>query len=202
MLGGPGSGKTTLLAAVCGMVRPSRGRIRLDGRVFADALAGVHLPAHDRPVALLTAWPLLFDDVSVRENVALALRLRRVGPAEADTEARRRLDEVEAEALADRAAGELTAGQAQQVSLARALATNPELVLLDDPLARLDPASAQRLRRLLRSLLWDRVTLLATADERDARAVGDRIAPLDAGRVACQRPCGRGVTPYTRNYRP
>ena len=134
VLGGPGSGKSLLVRAL----RPDAGRVSVDGRAFSDVAAGVHVPAQRRPIGVHDSRPSLFPEVSVLQNVAFGPRLARVGPRQAEEEARRRLIDVDAVALADRCVAELTAEQAQRVALARTLATNPDLLLLDEPFSALD----------------------------------------------------------------
>jgi len=138
VLGGPGSGKSLLVGAIAGLLQPDAGRVSLDGRVLSDVAAGVHVPAQRRPIGVLDSRPLLFPEVSVLQNVAFGPLLARVGPRQAEEEARRRLIDVDAVDLADRCVAELAAEQAQRVALARALATNPDLLLLDEPFSALD----------------------------------------------------------------
>lgn len=126
LLGGSGSGKTTLLRAIAGFVQPASGRILLDGR----DLAGV--PPYRRPVNTMFQSYALFPHMSVARNVAFGLR----GLARTAAQARiaEMLDLVEMRAYADRKPGQLSGGQQQRVALARSLAPNPRLLLLDEPL--------------------------------------------------------------------
>ena len=187
VLGGPGSGKSLLVGAIAGLLQPDAGRVSLDGRVLSDVAAGVHVPAQRRPIGVLDSRPLLFPEVSVLQNVAFGPRLARVGPRQAEEEAWRRLIDVDAVALADRWVSELTAEQAQRVALARALATNPDLLLLDEPFSALDARFAPPLRTLLRSLLWDQVSVVMTGQLLDALTLADRVIALQAGRIVDER---------------
>jgi len=187
VLGGPGSGKSLLVGAIAGLLRPDAGRVSLDGRVFSDVAAGVHVPAQRRPIGVLDSRPLLFPEVSVLQNVAFGPRLARVGPRQAEEEARRRLVDVDAVDLADRCVAELTAEQAQRVALARALATNPDLLLLDEPFSALDARFTPPLQMLVRSLLWDRVSVVTTGQLLDALTLADRVVALEAGRIVDER---------------
>ena len=147
----------------------------------------MHVPAQRRPIGVHDSRPSLFPEVSVLQNVAFGPRLARVGPRQAEEEARRRLIDVDAVALADRCVAELTAEQAQRVALARTLATNPDLLLLDEPFSALDARLAPPLRMLLRSVLWDRVSVVTTGQLLDALALADRLIALEAGRIVDER---------------
>jgi thiamine transport system ATP-binding protein len=186
VLGPSGCGKSTLLRAVAGLEPTTAGRIRWDG---VD-LAGV--PTHRRGFALMFQDGQLFDHLTVARNVAYALRLRHGGrrsPAVA-----RRVAELLAlvglEGYDDRLPGTLSGGERQRVALARSLAHQPRLLLLDEPLSALDAGLRERLAGDLREILRAAGTtaLMVTHDHEEAFTVADRLAVMRAGRVVQQGP--------------
>lgn len=183
LLGPNGAGKSTLLAVAAGLLRPEAGRVLLDGRPVLDTTRGLDVAPHQRGVALLAQDPLLFPHLSVRENVAFGPRSkgsdRRAARAAADTW----LARVGIGDLAERRPSEVSGGQAQRAAVARALAAEPRLLLLDEPLAALDVAVAPALRQVLRDVLAERTTLLVTHDPLDALLLADRVVVLESGRV-------------------
>lgn len=185
VLGPNGAGKSTVLAAVAGLHHPRRGLIELHSRVLTDTNRGVATAPHRRGIALLAQDALLFPHLSVAANVAFAPRSAGKSRREADAAARRWLGAVDAGDLAARMPAQLSGGQAQRVAVARALAAEPELLLLDEPMAALDVASAPALRSLLRTVLrtGDRTGVLVTHDALDALALADTVVVLDGGRV-------------------
>ncbi len=186
VLGRNGSGKSTLLAAIAGQLRPDAGRIVLDGRVLTDTAAGVQLPPHRRRIGLLAQEPLLFPHLSVLDNVAFAPRAAGRRRPQARAVALRRLTEVDAAQFAQRRPRRLSGGQAQRIALARALAAEPDLLLLDEPLSAVDVEFAPALRSLLRSVLEDRLAVIVTHQVIDALVLADRVVVLDDGRVVEQ----------------
>src|SRR6202012_1542728 len=139
VLGPNGAGKSTALHVIAGLVPPDEGFVRLGDRVLTDTAAGVNVPTHDRRVGLLLQDPLLFPHLSVAANVAFGPRSRRglfrfPGSSE-KADALHWLREVDAEQFADRKPRHLSGGQAQRVGIARALAAQPDVLLLDEPLA-------------------------------------------------------------------
>ncbi len=185
LLGPNGAGKSTVLAALAGTLRPDGGRAELDGAVLYDLTAGATRWTEPwrRGIALLAQDPLLFPHLSVLDNVAFAPRSRGATTAAARTAARRWLTEVGAEQFADRRPDQLSGGQAQRVSIARALAAEPRLLLLDEPMAALDVGAAPLLRRVLRRVLADRAAIIVTHDLLDAVLLTHRVVVLDQGRV-------------------
>ena len=181
LLGPNGAGKSTALAVAAGLLRPDRGRVRLDGRELTGE--GRFVPPHDRQVALLAQDPLLFPHLSVLDNVAFGPRSRGRGRRDSRAAARRWLEEVDAADLADRRPGEISGGQAQRVAVARALAAEPQLLLLDEPTAALDVAVSPALRQTLRRVLAGRTVVLVTHDVLDAVLLADRVVVLEGGRV-------------------
>ena len=185
VLGPNGAGKSTLLSVIAGLLRPDAGRAEIDGRVLFDLAPGraTWTAPHRRGTALLAQEPLLFPHLTVLENVAFGPRSAGVPRAEARDTARRWLKEVDAGDLAGRRPGELSGGQAQRVAVARALAADPELLLLDEPMAALDVHAAPLLRRLLKKVLAGRRAIIVTHDVLDAYMLADRVIVIEAGRI-------------------
>jgi molybdate transport system ATP-binding protein len=194
VLGRNGSGKSTLLAAVAGLLHPDTGRIVLDGRVLTDTAAGVQLAPHRRRVGLLAQEPLLFPHLSVLDNVAFGPRVAGTRRSQARAAAMRRLTEVDAVEFASRRPHRLSGGQAQRIALARALASDPDLLLLDEPLSAVDVELAPALRSLLRSVLADRLAVIVTHQVIDALVLADRVVVLEGGRVVEQGPTREVLT--------
>ncbi len=185
VLGANGAGKSTLLQLIAGLLRPDRGRIDIGGSVVTDTASGVFVPAHARGVAMLSQQPLLFPHMTVAANVAYGPRRAGQTRAGARATARHWLDAVGAAELADRKPAGLSGGQAQRVAVARALAAEPRLLLLDEPMSALDVTAAPALRRLLRDMLGaqHRTAVIVTHDLLDALAIADRVAVIEHGRV-------------------
>jgi molybdate transport system ATP-binding protein len=141
------------------------------------------VPPHDRRTALLGQDALLFPHLTALENVAFGPRSRGASRRDSEATASRWLEEVGAADLGDRRPSELSGGQAQRVAVARALAAEPELVLLDEPFAALDVAVAPALRQTLRRVLEDRTAIVVTHDPLDALLVANRVVVLEHGRV-------------------
>ncbi|MBO0677581.1 ATP-binding cassette domain-containing protein [Mycolicibacterium sp. S2-37] len=185
VLGPNGVGKSTLLLLIAGLLEPDEGRVELGGTVVTDTATGTHVAAHARGVALLSQQSMLFPHMSAIANVAYAPRCRGQSRTAARHAAQRWLEAVGVAELADRRPAQLSGGQAQRVAVARALAAEPQLLLLDEPLAALDVTAAPALRRLLREILreTDRTAILVTHDLLDALAIADTVIVIDDGRV-------------------
>jgi molybdate transport system ATP-binding protein len=187
LLGPNGSGKSTVLSVIAGLLRPDRGRARLADRVLFDIAAsgGPHawVPPHDRGVALLAQEPLLFPHLSALDNVAFGPRSAGHSRTRARALAARWLEEVDATPLATRRPGQLSGGQAQRIAVARALAADPRLLLLDEPMAALDVAVAPALRQMLRRVLHGRTAVIVTHDVLDALLLSDRVLVVEDGHV-------------------
>ncbi len=194
VLGRNGSGKSTLLNAVAGLLRPDRGRIALGDRVLTDTATGMVLPPHQRRIGLLAQQPLLFPHLSVLDNVAFGPLATGTSRREARQAALQHLTEVDAAQFAARRPGQLSGGQAQRVALARALASQPELLLLDEPLSAVDVEYAPALRSLLQTVLADRVALIVTHQVIDALMLADQVVVLDAGLLVEQGPTREVLT--------
>ena len=184
LVGPSGAGKTTLVRAIAGLQPLSAGTIEIDGRSVD------RLPAHRRRVAVVFQEPRLLPHLRVDDNVALALRAAGVGRRERRRRAGDRLEEVGLSALAGRAVRGLSGGEQQRVALARALCAEPDLLMLDEPLAALDPNRRESLRRLIVSLTDERrlTTLVITHDRAEAAELGQRIALMLEGRIIQHAP--------------
>ena len=177
-LAGPnGAGKSTVLGMIAGTVAVSSGSITLGG---VDVTG---LPPHRRRVTLLAQDPLLFPHLTALENVAFGPRARGSSREKARATALGWLDSVGLAELAERKPRELSGGQAQRVAVARALAIQPDVVLLDEPLRALDADVAPAVRELLRTVLADVTTILVSHDPADVEALADRTVRLAAGRI-------------------
>ncbi|GMA25279.1 hypothetical protein GCM10025864_30380 [Luteimicrobium album] len=189
VVGPNGAGKSTLLSVVAGLYVPTSGRVVLTGgvgapdRVLTDTDAGTLVPPARRGVVLLGQRPELFEHLSVRANVAFGPRSAGLRRADAREVATRWLDAVGAQGLTRRRARALSGGQAQRVAIARAFAAEPQVVLLDEPLAAVDAPSVPHLREVLRRALMDVTALVVTHDVADALALADDVVVVDRGRV-------------------
>jgi len=175
LVGPSGAGKTSALRAVAGLARPASGRIVLGGRVLFDADRGVDVPPEERGVGFVFQDYALFPHMTVEQNVAYGGRAR----------AGELLERFGIAALAKARPGQLSGGERQRVGLARALAREPGVLLLDEPLSALDPHTRAGLRIELGEILadLDLPVLLVTHDFHDATVLADRVAALVDGRV-------------------
>lgn len=191
LIGPNGSGKSTVCSVVAGLLDAENGQVVLGGRVL-DGPDGF-VRAGRRQVALLSQEPSVFTHMSVLGNVVFALRCQGVSRAEATRRARAELTAVGADHLASRPGGALSGGQAARVALARALATGPRLLVLDEPMAALDVTARQEMRRLVaRRCAEEGLTLLlVTHDVLDLTALAEDVVVLDRGRVVEQGPTAR-----------
>ena len=186
VLGPDGSGKSTTLASPRGWSRRtpagwcSRAGCSPTSVGTAGRPGGAARPAY-RPAG--AEEPLLFPHLDAVENVAFGPRSTGTPRATARRDAQRWLDEVGVGELAGRRPAQLSGGQAQRVAVARALAAEPALLLLDEPLAALDVAVLPALRQTLRRVMADRTAIVVTHDPLDALLLADRVVVLSAGRV-------------------
>ncbi|MET0887213.1 MAG: ABC transporter ATP-binding protein [Mycetocola sp.] len=186
LLGPSGCGKTTLLRTIVGLEQPTSGQITLRGRVVSDAAKGVFVQPNHRDVGMVFQNYALWPHMTVRNNVAYPLKAR----GRRDRISAGRVDEVleivQCGHLADRYPPELSGGQQQRIALARALATNPALMLLDEPLSNLDALLRVELRAQLRHVHREvgYTGIYVTHDQEEALTLGTRIAVMEAGRVS------------------
>jgi sulfate/thiosulfate transport system ATP-binding protein len=179
LLGPSGSGKSTLLRVVAGLERLDAGSIEIDGRDATD------LPPQRRGVGFVFQHYAAFKHMTVRENVAFGLKVARRPRAEIKARVTELLELVQLPGLADRYPAQLSGGQRQRMALARSLAVQPSVLLLDEPFGALDARVRQELRAWLRRL-HDEVhvtTVFVTHDQEEAMEVADRIVVMNAGRI-------------------
>jgi molybdate transport system ATP-binding protein len=185
LLGPNGAGKTTVLRALAGLEPIERGRITIDEQLVDDPDAGIFRPPEDRPVGVVFQDHLLFPHLDVLDNVAFGPRARGGSRRAARAMARPWIERVGLTAHAGDRPSVLSGGQSQRAALARALATEPRLLLLDEPLAALDAGTRTTVRRDLRRHLGEfgGATILVTHDPLDALALADRVTILEHGHL-------------------
>ena len=179
LLGPSGSGKTTLLRIMAGLERADRGTVHLEGRDVTD------MPSRHRGIGFCFQHHAAFDHLTVARNVAFGLEVRRRPKREIRARVAELLEVVQLSGLADRYPGQLSGGQRQRMALARALAIEPPVLLLDEPFGSLDTHVRQDLRRWLRRLHDEHpvTTVLVTHDREEAMEVADQLAVLHDGRI-------------------
>ena len=179
ILGPSGCGKTTTLRLVAGFDLPSAGEVLIQGQPMT------HIPPHRRPVNTVFQSYALFNHLSVRENIAFGLRLKKLKGAEVDERVRQALKLVKMEDYANRFPAQLSGGQQQRVALARALVNRPTVVLLDEPLGALDLKLRKEMQVELSNLHQDLglTFIMVTHDQEEALSLSDRIAVMRAGKI-------------------
>jgi iron(III) transport system ATP-binding protein len=183
LLGPSGSGKTTLLRSVAGIERISSGRILLGDTAVADGRA--HVPPDRRDLSMVFQDYALWPHLTVRDNVAFALRRRKLSRSDCRERAIAMLDRVGLGPLAARYPNELSGGEQQRVALARALVADTGLILCDEPLSNLDADLRERMRVEISSLVREAgaTTMYITHDQAEAFALADRVGVLERGNL-------------------
>ena len=179
LLGPSGSGKSTLLRVIAGLEQPDEGNVTIDGQVVTA------LPPQKRGVGFVFQHYAAFKHMTVRDNIAFGLTIRKRPRREITARVDELLQLVQLRGLGDRYPAQLSGGQRQRMALARALAVEPSVLLLDEPFGALDARVRKELRRWLRRL-HDEVhvtTVLVTHDQEEAMDVADRVALLNEGRI-------------------
>jgi sulfate/thiosulfate transport system ATP-binding protein len=179
LLGGSGSGKSTILRLIAGLISLDSGRIELNGRDVT------HLPPQERGTGFVFQNYSIFRHMTVAENVAFGLRIRKIAVAERSRRSSELLDLVGLAGLGSRYADQLSGGQQQRVALARALAYEPAVLLLDEPFGALDVKIRAQLRRTLRDIQGRLkiTTILVTHDQEEAFELAGRIALIERGHL-------------------
>jgi molybdate transport system ATP-binding protein len=203
LFGPSGAGKSLTLALIAGLIRPDTGTILINGSVVTDCGRRIHVSTQERRVGMVFQDGLLLPHRSVLDNVALAVR-QASGRRARRAVARSWLERVGAGEFADRRPGSLSGGQRQRVALARGLAGDPALVLLDEPLSALDAAVRHELRVLIREAIISSgvPALLVTHDAEEAEELGDVVIAYNEGRVTGRRIIERPVSPEPQGKAP
>lgn len=194
LVGPNGSGKSTLLAAIAGQLPLDHGTISLGDRVL-DAPERRGTPPEARRVGLVWQQALCFPHLSALDNIAFGPRAQGASRRAAAAVASDWLSKVGLAGVARTKAARLSGGQQRRIAFARALAADPEVLLLDEPFESLDHESAALLRALVRTWVTDtgRPAILVTHNRRDARSLADRVIRVAHGRTIADNPAGPGV---------
>ena len=179
MLGPSGSGKTTCLMMLAGFETATHGEILLDGKPINN------IPPHKRGIGMVFQNYALFPHMTVAENLAFPLEVRKIGKSEREEKVKRALDMVQMGDFGGRRPAQLSGGQQQRVALARALVFEPELVLMDEPLGALDKQLREHMQFEITNLAHDLgiTTVYVTHDQTEALTMSDRVAVFDDGRI-------------------
>jgi putative spermidine/putrescine transport system ATP-binding protein len=179
LLGPSGSGKTTLLMMVAGLVQPTGGEIWIDGKLATYA------PPNKRDIGIVFQNYALFPHLTVRENIAFPLRMRRLPEATIAAEVSRVLDIVQLPQVADRLPRALSGGQQQRIALARCMVYRPSIILMDEPLGALDRQLRDHMQLEIKELhsRLGITVLYVTHDQEEAMAMSDRICLMNNGRI-------------------
>ncbi|MFC4349580.1 ABC transporter ATP-binding protein [Kordiimonas lipolytica] len=206
LLGPSGCGKSTTLFAVAGLDRPTSGRILVDDVVFYDGKQQAMMPPEKRNCGLVFQSYALWPHMTVRDNLAFPLEIRKIGKSEQQKRITDALALVEMETYQDRYPHELSGGQQQRVALARTLVYEPRLMLLDEPLSNLDAKLRIRARRWLKELQGrlGLTTIYVTHDQIEALTLSDRIAVMEGGKLVQlgtpEEIYSRPVSPFVADF--
>ena len=183
LLGPSGCGKTTTLRMIAGFIKPTTGSIAVNGATISNPSHVV--PPEKRSMSMIFQSYAIWPNMTVGENVAFGLKLRKLGNAEITERVNRILDTVHLRHLKDRYPAELSGGQQQRVALARAIVIEPEVLLLDEPLSNLDANLREEMRSEIRRLhdQFHITTVYVTHDQAEAMVTSDRIVVMNHGRI-------------------
>ena len=179
LLGASGCGKTTLLRIIAGLETATTGEVWIGGRRVD------HLPPRERGIAMVFQNYAVFPHLTVYENIAFGLRMAKLPQAEVDRRVKRTAELMHIEQLLKRYSGQLSGGQRQRVAVARALAMEPSVILMDEPLSNLDALLRMEMRAELKGVLAESktTTIYVTHDQVEAMSMADRIAVMNGGRI-------------------
>ena len=179
LLGPSGCGKTTILRMIAGLIAPTSGAIRLNGRDISQ------IPVHKRNMGMVFQAYALFPHMTVAENIAFGLKMRGVAKADREPRVRRALDLVKLGGYGERRITQLSGGQQQRCAIARSLVIEPDLLLLDEPLSNLDAKLRDEMREEIREIQARTgvTAIFVTHDQDEALSMADRMAVMSAGRV-------------------
>jgi iron(III) transport system ATP-binding protein len=185
LLGPSGCGKTTTLRAIAGLEQPTSGAIRIDGRAMYSSAEGRDVPTEKRGISMVFQSYAVWPHMSVFDNVAYGLRVRKLGAAEVKQKVAHALELVQMPDYGARSAAKLSGGQQQRVALARAIAFSPTVLLFDEPLSNLDAKLRAEMRVELRELQrrLDITSVYVTHDQEEALAISDRVIVMNVGGI-------------------
>ena len=183
LLGPSGCGKTTTLRMIAGFMKPTTGRIEVNGQTVSTP--GSVVAPERRGMSMIFQSYAIWPNMTVGQNVAFGLKLRKISAAEVTERVNRILDTVQLRHLKDRYPAELSGGQQQRVALARAIVIEPEVLLLDEPLSNLDANLREEMRSEIRRLhdAFQITTVYVTHDQSEAMVTSDRIVVMNRGRI-------------------
>lgn len=179
LLGPSGCGKTTILRMIAGLIAPTSGAIKLEGKDVSS------IAVYKRNMGMVFQAYALFPHMTVAQNISFGLEMRNVGRAEREERVRKALDLVKLTGLGDRKVGQLSGGQQQRAAIARSLVIEPELLLLDEPLSNLDAKLRDEMRDEIRDIQARTgvTAIFVTHDQDEALSMADRLAVMSAGRL-------------------
>jgi len=185
LLGPSGCGKTTTLRMIAGLEEPTKGQIYIGDKLVADPKKGVFIPPKDRDIAMVFQSYALYPHMTVYDNIAFPLKLRKVQKQEIDKRVREVAEMLGLTELLNRKPRELSGGQRQRVALGRAIVRKPQVFLMDEPLSNLDAKLRVKMRAELKKLQRQLgvTTIYVTHDQVEAMTMGDRIAVINAGEL-------------------
>jgi putative spermidine/putrescine transport system ATP-binding protein len=179
LLGPSGCGKTTILRMIAGLIAPTSGAIRLDGRDVSS------IPVYKRNMGMVFQAYALFPHMTVSQNISFGLEMRNIGRAEREERVKKALDLVKLTGLGERRVSQLSGGQQQRAAIARSLVIEPELLLLDEPLSNLDAKLRDEMRDEIREIQSRTgvTAIFVTHDQDEALSMADRLAVMSAGKL-------------------
>ena len=179
LLGASGCGKTTLLRIIAGLETPTKGEVWIGGKRVDQ------LPPKERGIAMVFQNYAVFPHLTVFENIAFGLRMKKMAQTEVERRVHRTAEMMHIEQLLTRYSGQLSGGQRQRVAVARALAMEPEVILMDEPLSNLDALLRLEMRSELKGVLAESKTtaIYVTHDQLEAMSLADRISVMNGGHI-------------------
>lgn len=188
LLGPNGAGKSSLLRLLAGLDRPTEGQVMLGEQILYDSAKKLDLPPEQRRIGMVFQTLALFPHLDVSGNIGFGLKMRRISNSDRQKKVQHLLEKLSIEHLAERSVTTLSGGERQKVALARTLATDPQLLLLDEPTAALDPAARSEIRRWLQTVLTrlNIPTILVTHDAEEVAYFRKRVAVMEQGQIVQQ----------------